>query len=679
VSYDDLAGAARQRAKGTVHERARVRGVARVHPKQPWIADPDEGRQRRFGRRNGAESINGPSDFQPFLFLSEGARVGATVARVTTPSEGGSGFMISPHLFITNNHVIDSVTTARGTRIGFNYQLDAASQTTDEIEFGLAPDVCFITAKEDDLDFTIVALGNQISSTPAPVFGYCPLSERDDKHALGIPLNIIQHPQRRPKTIVVRNNLLTQRVGRVLQYETDTDAGSSGSPVFNDLWEVVAIHHWGEAFLETKDSEGRALPNNVNEGIRISAIIERLHQVRDSLPPRARQLVDEALDLGSMPAPRDDNEPILHFAHSGAEFAPITQGTASMTDEIRLAIPLEITLRVGDAGRTTASARSAAATVVASSTEIPELSPAATSKLLRNRSEGVVPDKHYANREGYDPGFLDGDRIAIPQPKDTKALAPLLAGGHELKYTHFSALLHHERRVALVTATNIDGEHYLKIVRATGKPAKAEATDTWSPDPRVDPTYYLGAEFYAKTSVYFDRGHLTRREDPNWGSTAEAVRANADTFHLTNCSPQNWFFNESTSMWQGVEQFVLEKGAIATKNKLCVFQGPVLDDNYATISGAQVPLEFWKVVAWIGAKGLQAAGFKVSQTDIVKLKRGTRPKTTPGKDYVTLYRVPVKVIANETGLDFGALTNKDNRNKLGEGELAVTELTPDIL
>src|SRR5262245_51326192 len=104
-----MAGAARQRARGSMHDRARVRGVARFHPKQPWVADPDEDRQRRFGKRNGAESINGAADFQPFVFLSEGVRVGATVAHVTTPSEGGSGFMISPHLFMTNNHVIDSV------------------------------------------------------------------------------------------------------------------------------------------------------------------------------------------------------------------------------------------------------------------------------------------------------------------------------------------------------------------------------------------------------------------------------------------------------------------------------------------------------------------------------------------------------------------------------------------
>ena len=32
--------------------------------------------------------------------------------------------------------------------------------------------------------------------------------------------------------------------GEVLHhYSTDTEAGSSGSPVFNDQWEVVALHH----------------------------------------------------------------------------------------------------------------------------------------------------------------------------------------------------------------------------------------------------------------------------------------------------------------------------------------------------------------------------------------------------------------------------------------------------
>ena len=89
-------------------------------------------------------------------------------------------------------------------------------------------------------------------------------------------LNIIQHPLGWPKTIAIRNNLLTFRTERTLLYETDTEVGSSGSPVFNDDWQLVALHHWGHPFLERKDDLGQTLPDNVNEGVRISAITRYL-------------------------------------------------------------------------------------------------------------------------------------------------------------------------------------------------------------------------------------------------------------------------------------------------------------------------------------------------------------------------------------------------------------------
>ncbi len=87
---DRIADAARRRARDSSQERAQVREIARRNPKQPWIADRDPERRARFARRNGAESLNGPSDFQPFMFLSEGMRVGSAVARVMTPRESGS-------------------------------------------------------------------------------------------------------------------------------------------------------------------------------------------------------------------------------------------------------------------------------------------------------------------------------------------------------------------------------------------------------------------------------------------------------------------------------------------------------------------------------------------------------------------------------------------------------------
>ena len=359
-----------------------------------------------------------------------------------------------------------------------------------------------------------------------------------------------------------------------------------------------------------------------------------------------------------------------------------------MGKELKVVIPIEVIVRIGDAtcNATVVSARpapDAGAGSAAAASQVddgPELSPDGALVRTRDRAEGVTIDTDYDNRDGYSPDFLDGVTIPIPLPRDTKALAPLHDGGHELKYTHFSVFLHRDRRMAVLTATNIDGDAYLKIVRATGQP-KPEAGDAWYPDPRVDDKYYLGADYYAATSQYFDRGHLTRREDPDWGKKAEAVRANADTFHLTNCTPQNWFFNQSTTRWQGIERFVLEQGAVPNENKLCVFQGPILNTRYAKFRDALVPLEFWKVVAWIGkdTSKLKAAAFKVNQADVIKLRRGSPRPDKAGKDYLALYRVPVKTIENETKLDFGALKGADSRDGAGEAEELVDELTPAIL
>jgi V8-like Glu-specific endopeptidase len=54
----------------------------------------------------------------------------------------------------------------------------------------------------------------------------------------------------------------------VVQYLTDTMPGSSGSPVFNDKWELIVLHHSGGWLPEpsTKSTHFR------NEGIRVSAI-----------------------------------------------------------------------------------------------------------------------------------------------------------------------------------------------------------------------------------------------------------------------------------------------------------------------------------------------------------------------------------------------------------------------
>jgi endonuclease G len=54
---------------------------------------------------------------------------------------------------------------------------------------------------------------------------------------------------------------------------------------------------------------------------------------------------------------------------------------------------------------------------------------------------------------------------------------------------------------------------------------------------------FLDTKSMARTLRMFQREHLVRRMDPAWGTDKQALLADADTFHWTNCSPQVGFFN----------------------------------------------------------------------------------------------------------------------------------------
>ena len=78
--------------------------------------------------------------------------------------------------------------------------------------------------------------------------------------------------------------------GTILHYSADTEPGSSGSPVFNDEWEMVALHHSG---VPARDASGRLLAIDgspwtaamgehrlrwvANEGARVSRVVSHLH------------------------------------------------------------------------------------------------------------------------------------------------------------------------------------------------------------------------------------------------------------------------------------------------------------------------------------------------------------------------------------------------------------------
>jgi endonuclease G len=152
-----------------------------------------------------------------------------------------------------------------------------------------------MSSPEEELDFTIVALGKRLSGKGSlSDFGYYPIKDTE-KHEIGALANIIGHPKGQFKRMAIRNNQITSWSDEVLQYYTAASVGSSGSPVFNDKWELIALHHWGCPTRTAHTPRGKPSPEKTREGIRISAIVKQINSEKNRLSQKQRALIDAAL------------------------------------------------------------------------------------------------------------------------------------------------------------------------------------------------------------------------------------------------------------------------------------------------------------------------------------------------------------------------------------------------
>jgi endonuclease G len=232
------------------------------------------------------------SELQAVNFLARGARVAATVGRIVADgpeprSPWGTGFLIAPSLLVTNNHVLPDAGTASTVLLEMNYERDLDNQPTAVAAYRLDPETLFVT--DERLDYTVVAVAAGPGGVaPGDTFGWNRLIREQGKIVIGEPVNVIGHPDGRRKEITIRENSLLYQFDDFLQYGADTQPGSSGSPAFNDQWEVVALHH---AAIPATDENGNWLsidggpadpdrPDRVrwvaNEGVRVSVLLRDL-------------------------------------------------------------------------------------------------------------------------------------------------------------------------------------------------------------------------------------------------------------------------------------------------------------------------------------------------------------------------------------------------------------------
>jgi endonuclease G len=300
-----LAGIAKIRSNTENTKKQREDSLKAIHSGKPLdVEDEQKPKIKRMQVVAGmneeratklAQQPRAPSLDVCFLDLARAAA--SSVGRVLHNNSEfkGAGFMISNRLFLTNNHVIHNSARAMACLVEFNYELGVMGCPKAVTRFALAPNDFFVSSPQEDLDFTIVAIGNRVSGKgELSDFGFCPLRDTDDKHPLGEFVNIIHHPGESFKQIVLRAHLAAH-TDEVLHYYANTRSGSSGSPVFNDQFEPIGIHHYRKPTRIALTPDGRPGPRDANEGIRISAIVKRINSEKNGLSQEQRALIDAAL------------------------------------------------------------------------------------------------------------------------------------------------------------------------------------------------------------------------------------------------------------------------------------------------------------------------------------------------------------------------------------------------
>lgn len=210
------------------------------------------------------EKILGVNNLKQIAWLQRGLRMADSICRVISAGGYGSGFLIAPNLVMTNQHVIPSQAVAAQIVIEFNYQLNLDQEEKVTHRYHLNPSR-FQTSKL--LDYTIVGIAVEPGQPDLGQWGHVTLNPYADP-APGEHVSIIQHPNGGPKQIVLTANQVVSTWEHRLHYTTDTMPGSSGSPVFNDSWEVIAIHHAGGDLQVNAQGDTRF----INEGVLMSAI-----------------------------------------------------------------------------------------------------------------------------------------------------------------------------------------------------------------------------------------------------------------------------------------------------------------------------------------------------------------------------------------------------------------------
>jgi len=212
----------------------------------------------------------------------------------------GTGFLLGPDVVMTNYHVVNNVIdkkiSPQNAEIVFDFKQLADGTTLSKgsshtladdwlIDYSPYSQVDLVALDQkssppqpDELDYALLRVsgspGNAVFGDPqnpeSPTRGWLKPAEAPHDFLSKPALFIVQHPKGQPLKLALDTNAvldMNPNQTRVI-YRTNTEPGSSGSPCFDQNWNLVALHHSGDPQM---------MPT-WNEGIPFTAIMTLLKQ-----------------------------------------------------------------------------------------------------------------------------------------------------------------------------------------------------------------------------------------------------------------------------------------------------------------------------------------------------------------------------------------------------------------
>jgi hypothetical protein len=219
----------------------------------------------------------------------------------------GTGFLVGPDAVLTNYHVMEELVRATKKPTDFDCVFDFKvrsdkDKTKTSTPVALHPTDCQIDwspfsesekvgkpnqvePTPDELDYALIRLAEPVGAKPwavspnpdggAPLRGWVRVPDAPPVFKSPMGVLIAQHPSGWPLKLAIdteginrSNNHWLNASGTRVRYATNTLGGSSGSPVFDFDWNLIALHHCGDPAFNH--------PAEYNQGIPIHQIRGRL-------------------------------------------------------------------------------------------------------------------------------------------------------------------------------------------------------------------------------------------------------------------------------------------------------------------------------------------------------------------------------------------------------------------